>query len=303
MTALSIVVPTRDRPAMLDECLAALRTSLRPGDELIVVDSASADAAAVEAVATAAGARVVRCDLPGASRARNAGAAAACHEVVAFVDDDVRVAPGWADGVAAAFADATVAFVTGRVDVPPHQAQYQRPVAVTAGGEDAEVLDATSTDALGASANLGIRTSALTAVGGFDEMLGGGAPLEAAEDLDLFDRLFAAGFTGRYEPAALAWHEQWRARPALIRLDWRYGIGSGARLAKLVRTDRARARFTLREVTWRGDVHRLARAVRHWEEFVILLTVLKLAGTAFGFVRALFIPVPDGRFARRNRKG
>src|SRR5260370_32337312 len=38
---LSVVVPTRDRPQLLGGCLAALRASLGPQDELIVADSAS----------------------------------------------------------------------------------------------------------------------------------------------------------------------------------------------------------------------------------------------------------------------
>ena len=281
---------------MLAACLGALGASLRAGDELIVVDSASADAGSVAAVVAAHGGRLVRCDEPGASRARNAGIGVAAHGVVAFVDDDVRVAPGWAAGMAAAFATDGVVFVTGRVDVPPEQADYQRPVAVTGGGTEAEVLDNTSTDALGASANLGVRRDALVAVGGFDELLGGGARLEAAEDLDLFDRLLAAGFRGRYEPEALAFHEQWRDRWALVRLDWRYGIGAGARLSKLARTDRPCARFVLREIGWRGDVHRLARAIRHWEEFAILVTAVRMAGTVAGFLIATLIPVRDGHF-------
>ena len=50
----------------------------------------------------------------------------------------------------------------------------------------------------------------------------------------MFDRLFLAGSVGRYEPAALAWHDQWRERGDVFALEWRYGTGSGARLAKLV---------------------------------------------------------------------
>jgi glycosyltransferase involved in cell wall biosynthesis len=299
---LSVIVPTRDRPQMLTECLAALRATLRPEDELIVVDSASVDRDAIARVARDAGAHLVRCDLAGTSRARNAGVASAQHDVVAFVDDDVRVAPGWAPGVAAAFAESDVAFVTGRVDVPPAQMGFQRPVAITGGGDHPVTLDASSTDELGASANLAIRRSVIMQLGGFDEYLGGGAPLEAAEDLDLFDRLFAAGFLGRYEPAALAWHVQWRERWALVRLDWRYGLGSGARLSKLARLDRDRARFVLREVSIQGDIYRLARAVRRLEKLSILATLAKLAGTIVGFVRASLLRVRGGVFVARRRR-
>src|SRR4051795_77531 len=53
-TPLSIVVATRDRPELLGRCLAALATSVRSGDEVLVVDSASREPAAVAAVAAEA---------------------------------------------------------------------------------------------------------------------------------------------------------------------------------------------------------------------------------------------------------
>src|SRR5690242_7103115 len=87
----TVVVPTRDRPSQLAACLDSLRSALREGDELVVVDSASRDAAAVAAVARSAGARLVRCELPGVNRARNSGWRAGSRDVVLFTDDDVVV--------------------------------------------------------------------------------------------------------------------------------------------------------------------------------------------------------------------
>src|SRR5947209_2614703 len=91
---LSVVVPCRDRPALLDGCLDALGRGISQGVEVIVVDSASAGAD-VASVAAAHGARVLRAGWPGTSRARNLGTRSAQGDVIAFVDDDVRVAPGW----------------------------------------------------------------------------------------------------------------------------------------------------------------------------------------------------------------
>ena len=70
--SLAVIVPATDRPATLERCLAALRWSTAPPDELIVVDRP-------------AGA--------GPAQARNAGVARAKSEVVAFVDADVEVLP------------------------------------------------------------------------------------------------------------------------------------------------------------------------------------------------------------------
>jgi glycosyltransferase involved in cell wall biosynthesis len=292
---LSVIVPTRDRPAHLDACLAALRAVLRDGDELLVVDSASRDPE-VHAVADRRGATVVRCERPGVSLARNEGARAARHDVLAYVDDDVQVTAGWTDAIAATMADPAVAFCTGRVGVPPEQEGYQRPVAVN-DGEAPAILDASTTDALGSSANLGIRRDVLLSLGGFDESMGGGARFEAAEDLDLFDRLFAAGHTGRYDPSAAAHHDQWRDRKGLLRLDWRYGLGAGARLSKLARTDRRRGRFVVREVLIGGDLRGLGRALRAREEFAVLTILVRLAGVVAGFAYGCTRRVRNGLYA------
>lgn len=292
---LSVVVPTRDRPAQLDACLAALRLTLRPEDELIVVDSASRHADVAEAAARHGG-RVVRCCRPGAARARNAGAATARHALLAFVDDDVRVPSDWAEAMATALSRDDVAFVTGSVAVPPWQPRAQREVAIYDAPE-ARPITLASAAPLGSSANLGVRAEALELIGGFDESLGGGARFQAAEDLDLFDRLLGAGLRGRYDPSVSAWHEQWRTRRQLLVLDWRYGVGAGARLAKLVRTDRRRALRAARESLWVDGFALLWRGIRVWQEFLVLTTALRIAGTAVGFVGGFAVPVRHGRYA------
>jgi hypothetical protein len=143
---------------------------------------------------------------------------------------------------------------------------------------------------LGASANLAVRRSALNAVGGFDETLGPGAWASSAEDLDLFDRLFREGFAGRFEPSAVAEHDQWRTKPQLIRLDWRYGKGMGVRLARLARWDRPRARRLLREAVIEQGVRPVLDDLRHGYQFgattVATRTLATVLGVAVGTVRA-----------------
>jgi glycosyltransferase involved in cell wall biosynthesis len=274
---------------MLERCLAALRPDLDESDEVIVVDSATRDPRAVAAVASRADARVIRSEQPGASLARNLGWRAAAHEIVAFVDDDVRIRPGWSAGLAAALDDVEVMFVTGRVVVPEDQRAAERPVAVTSRTE-AETLHPGLSGDLGASANLAVRKRALGAVGGFDDTLGPGTWAASAEDLDLFDRLFREGFVGRYEPSAVAEHDQWRTKPQLVRLDWRYGKGMGVRLSRLARWDRPRARRLLREAVIEQGVRPVLDDVRRGYEFgaitVATRTLATVLGVAVGTVRS-----------------
>lgn len=296
--ALTVVVPTRDRPELLDGCLAALAGALGDGDTVVVVDSASVRTD-VSAIAARYGVRSVRCDRPGTSRARNAGWAAATTELVAFVDDDVRVTPGWAGALAGALAGRPwAAFVTGRLDLAPDEAGVDRPVAIKNDREGAR-LDRSTRGVLGHSASLCARRDALAAVGGFDEELGPGTALRAAEDNDLFDRLLAAGFVGWYEPSALAFHRQWRTRRQLVALDAAYGVGTGARLRKLLATDRPRARVVAAAVA-RSTVTAAWAGIRNRYELELVLVAARLAGIATGFARAALRPVRGGKLAARR---
>ena len=93
-----MIVPTHRRPAQLAECLAALARLDYPSDryEVIVVDDGGGmpldevlePFRAHMAVTCLAGRRV-------AAAARNAGAARARGDLLAFTDDDCRPRPDW----------------------------------------------------------------------------------------------------------------------------------------------------------------------------------------------------------------
>lgn len=297
---LSVVVATRDRPALLDECLASLVASLHAGDELIVVDSASRGATAVRDVAAARGAEYLRCELPGASRARNAGWRAAQHDYVAFVDDDTRVRPAWADAIVAAIRQHDeIGFVTGRIDHPDPDNPAERPVAIY-DEDDGFVIDARTVEPFGHGANHVVRRAALEVVGGFDERMGAGAEFRAAEDLDLWDRVIGAGWVGRYEPTAVGWHEQWRDRHDDVSLDWGYGFGAGARIAKLLRTNPRRAFRSAAVLFWFWGARSVVTNLRRRKRFVAVLDVMRMFAVVVGFARTVVVPVEGGHFKRRR---
>lgn len=308
---ITAVVCTRDRPRMLEECLALLVTALRPGDHLVVVDSASIDAEVAE-IAARHTELVVRCDRPGLSIARNAGWLAAPTEYVAFVDDDVRVAADWALAAALVLAEHPEAgFVTGWVGVPPDQRGGDRPVAV-ADDEEPRRFDQWSTDGFGHGANLATRRSVLARVGGFDELLGAGSAFPAAEDYDYFDRVFDTGLTGRFDPRLRAYHVQWRPRRALIRLDYRYGKGAGARIRKLLSVQgdppvrsaaRHRAGVFARVYLWDIGARAVVIALKERYEFAAAAAMARVAGTLVGFGWAATMRVEDGRLVPHRRLG
>jgi glycosyltransferase involved in cell wall biosynthesis len=299
---ITVVIPTRNRPDMLDRALTSVRAAAGPDDELLVVDSASDDAAAIVTVADAHGARVVRCDRKGETVARNAGWQSARYDAVAYCDDDVWVDEGWVEAMATAVAEHPEAgFVTGRIEVPPGQTVVGLAVSIITRPE-AVTYDARTRGLLGHAASLAVRRTAMTDVGGFDEELGAGARFEAAPEGDLFDRLFAAGWSGRYEPAALAWHDQWRRRlRVIVRLDYGYGKGSGARMAKLVkRRQVARLRVVAHEYLWAWGLTQLARHAVARDKFLFAATAARLGGIVVGFVTGVLTPVRRGHYRGRR---
>ena len=96
--AVSIVVPTRNRPADLERCLAAMAgQSGLESFEILVVDDGSDDPDAIrDVVAAHSEVRLVRQKGAGPAIARNAGVRAARGDVVCFTDDDCRPEPEWA---------------------------------------------------------------------------------------------------------------------------------------------------------------------------------------------------------------
>jgi hypothetical protein len=116
----SVVVCTRDRPEPLLGCLESILRIDYPRYEVLVVDNAPNTDATRGLVRERLGhlphVRYLREPRPGLSRARNAALEAARGEIVAFVDDDVVVDPGWLRSIVLGFrAMPGVACVTGMI--------------------------------------------------------------------------------------------------------------------------------------------------------------------------------------------
>jgi len=232
----AVVICCRDRAALLEQALVAVNAALRPGDELVVVDSASRDTS-VETTARAAGARYVRVDAPGLSRARNAGWRATDRPVVLFTDDDCLPAPGWVAAGAEALAVPGVGVVWGPVAAEESGGGL---VLSTLDDSPAEVTLADDLASVAHGANLGFRRQALTDIAGADELLGTGAVFGAGEDKDLLWRAMRAGWRAQFAPAMTVGHVQWRGDLAALRVMYRYGLGAGAVAVKRHRIDGTR---------------------------------------------------------------
>jgi hypothetical protein len=87
----------------------------------------------------------------------------------------------------------------------------------------------------GHGALMAYRTETLRRLGGFDEVLGAGRRLAGAEDLDMFCRVLADGWTLVREPRSVIRHVNTRDDAAYTKLLRGYGLGLGAMTGKWLR--------------------------------------------------------------------
>jgi GT2 family glycosyltransferase len=248
---ISIVVCTRDRPDVLQECLRELVLVKYAPLEILVVDNAPTRDITKKVVSELANEdpriRYTCEPQPGLSRARNHGMAVAKFDLVAFTDDDVLVDAGWPAALAAGFAaDPEAACMTGLVasrtldtnaefyfDSRYSWGESVAPRRYDMGAHrDSSAIYPFSAGIFGTGANFAVRRSEIDQLGGFDPLLGAGSPGRGGEDLDIFVRVILSGGRLCYLPAALVWHRHRASEAALAEQVFDYGFGLGAYLAK-----------------------------------------------------------------------
>ena len=207
--AATVVVPSCERDGWLASLLGELLAhEARAAFEVIVVDqSAGGSQRARAVVAGDERVRFLSQATPNLSLARNAGIAASRAPIVVFADDDVRLSPGWLDAHVAAYEDASVHAVAGRVTDVRWPGTRRGPTGDFSWfGYDPGNYDATERRRVrtGLGSNMSFRRASLEAVGGFDERLGGGVCLR--EDSDCFLRVHARFGGVLFEPAAHVVH-------------------------------------------------------------------------------------------------
>jgi glycosyltransferase involved in cell wall biosynthesis len=213
--------------AALDRLLAQSADS--PAHEIIVVDNNSSDDTrrVAERSANSTGRRVHYVFEPrqGLSHARNAGIAAARADLIAFTDDDVRVADDWVGVIKRTFdAHAEADCLGGRTlpiwpSAPPSwltRRHWVGPLALQDYGDQPFTVDARRPVCL-AGANFAFRKEVFARLGAFSP------DFERSEDTEIMLRLWRGGGRAVYVPDMMAfaavqterltkrYHRQWHA--------------------------------------------------------------------------------------------
>lgn len=212
--SISVVVPTRDRPAALEACLAALDAqTVADSLEVIVVDDGSVAADTIaHVVARHPKARLVRQRGAGPAAARNAGAREAHGQTLCFTDDDCLPEVDWVEELMVAIGKGADAVAGSTINPPGALAEASELIsrAPVAAGEP-----------FAPSNNLACKKDVFEIVP-FDESY----RRAAAEDRDWCASLVEAGHTLRSRPSARVLHRPHLTLTSFLRRQVRYGEGA-----------------------------------------------------------------------------
>jgi glycosyltransferase involved in cell wall biosynthesis len=202
----AVVICTRNRPALLRNCLEAVAHSARIPDELIVVDNTSGDKI-TESVALEFSARYILEPVQGLSRARNRALTEGKSEIVAYLDDDAVPDEHWLEFLLEPFADPCVAAATGGTILPGSYAigSNQVPTWLLC-NKDRQWFEIAAFGGLGIGTNMALRRAACMGWNVFDERLGRGALFEGMEEHHAFVRILSLGYSAAHVPAAIVFH-------------------------------------------------------------------------------------------------
>ena len=238
---ISAIVCTRNRGASPAQAVKSLLASRHPNYEVLLVDQSNDDETevAVAPLNTDPRFRYLRSTGIGVSRGRNDGMRAARGAVCCITDDDCEAYPDWLSSMQNLFArHPGVALTFCGVDAGPHDSSagfiptYRRTddLLMTSPRE--------KNRGRGIGAAMAMRPEVVLAQGGFDELLGPGAPFRCCEEGDLATRLLIAGHhVYESRDAGVIHHgfRTWQQGRELSRRDW---FGIGAAYIKLLKCGR-----------------------------------------------------------------
>lgn len=249
----SVIVPSRARPKPLAACLEALARQDLFADrfEVIVVDDGS-DPPLEPLVGGAARGelqvRWLRQANAGPASARNAGAAAARGELLAFTDDDCMPSPGWLTALAARLDGNSQTAVGGRTVNSLTDNAY-----AAAGQLLVDYLYATLNSdperaQFLASNNLAVPTERFRSLGGFDTRF----TRAAGEDRELCARWLRRGHSLLYAPEAVVSHSHELTLASFVRQQVEYG--RGAALFRAICRESGQRRVGLQPLSYYFDL-------------------------------------------------
>jgi GT2 family glycosyltransferase len=221
---LSVIIPTHNRRAQVQGCLQALALQLYPRDrfEVIVVDDGSANPPReiVASFSPALDVTLLAEPHGGPSTARNAGAARARGEFLAFTDDDCAPAPEWLQNIAARLSSSPTCLVGGHTINALTENIYSETSQALIDVIYARFNHNPANAQFLASNNMAMAGAQFHAVGGFD------SSFHFAEDRNFCERWIRHGYRMTYAPEVVMYHRHHLSARSLWRQHFNYGRGA-----------------------------------------------------------------------------
>jgi glycosyltransferase involved in cell wall biosynthesis len=249
----SFIVCTRNRASALAACIRSIEAACQSHaaftSELVVVDNGSTDSTPEYVTRLAAESNIAITLLvearPGLAAARNAGLGRARGRIVIFIDDDCEVHRDYLRDLERHYATGERLVIRGgRVELGNPN---DLPFTVKRSPARARLTRDVHPGGFVLGCNMTMHREVAARVGHFDELLGAGAPLRAAEDTDYLIRAFQLSVPVEYVPDMTVFHHHGRsARQDVERLHRNYSLGNGGLYVKHIRC----APWLLRHFCW-----------------------------------------------------
>ncbi len=230
--SVSVIIPVKDQPDYLVECLKSLQTLDYPQDklEITVVDDGSEKA--VSTFVDSPEVKIIRRDeSEGQAACRNIGAANARGEVLAFIDADCMADEKWLKEIVPLFTSSQAGAAGGYVDGYYKEGlldRYERISSSLNMGKRLLMEGKTESTFYVPTANLVTTREAFTATGGFN------AGMRIGEDVDFCWRLRDLDYTLLYLPFGRVAHKHRNKLGRMLKRRAEYGTSE----AVLYRTHR-----------------------------------------------------------------
>ncbi len=219
---ISFIIPVLNGERFLLGCLQHIKSEMKSTDEILVVDNGSSDSTV--AIATGfGGIKLIESQGTTVSASRNKGAKLASGDLLAFIDCDCRICPGWRDAAIGILnSDTSVAATGSHYDLPEQSTWIERAWLYP------RMKNPTEAEYI-VSGNLIVKKYAFEEIGGFDEKL------SSDEDTDIGRRLREKGFKVIQAPQVRSVHlgnaktlgqflrkEYWHGTGITQKIGWKY---------------------------------------------------------------------------------
>lgn len=205
--SVSIIILTRERPDVLRRCLQCVYSQDYPQFEVIIVDN-SPDDRSEKVVADFPDVIYLRADsgTDNVSKLRNIAIGVTSGDIIAFIDDDTLVHPGWLTALVEGFADARVGGVTGRVIEHTIPEQNTSLIGrLSPGGEILGTFNNHYPNIIDVDympgCNMSVRRAVVKEIGGFDPLMH-----FSRDDQEYSLRVRSAGYHLIFVPGVLVAH-------------------------------------------------------------------------------------------------